>query len=1007
MANQRLNATITIGGVLGKSFKKNIGLIRSGFDSVGDSIKDVKKRQKELSRQRADLIKQGRSVEALDREYEDLERTLEDLVRKQRRWERALRDSNRVGETFGRMTRNIGRLGRQVGAGLAAAGVGVFALASSTASYGDQVAKTAGKLGIGIEALQEFRYAAERSGVSTETFDSSLTAMQKRLGEAAQGTGAAKKALDQIGLSASDLIAMGPERAMGAIADKLQGIEAPAERAAIAAALFSRSGIGMVNMLGKGSDALTQLRQDARSTGYVLSEEAARNAEKFADAQLDAQLTVKGLKNTIGAELMPVVTRSMKSFSAWAVSNREGVAKFADTAARKLEAAVPVIGQVVEGMGKVSSTIGGVISKVATMVGGWENFGMIIGGLFAARTIGSMLSFGFAVGRLGVSLAALVPWASAASGAMGALSGGLALVKTGVVAVGRALLMNPIGLAVAAIAGSAYLIYKHWDKVGPWFGKLWGNVKQTFKGIGGFVSGVWRGDWDAAADGLSTAWKGAKGYLATILDGIGGVFRFAWDKGIKPITDKLGITDHITGAWAKVGPWFKRHWDGVKATFGGFGRFVGGAWRGDMDAAAAGLAAAWEGGKAVLSNALDGIGSAFRFAWDNGIKPVTDKLGITDHITGAWAKVGPWFERHWDGVKATFSGVADFVSGVWRGDLNGAAAGLGTAWDGARSVLSNSLDALGGVFQRVWSNVIKPVTDKLGVTEPITSAWEQARGGIDTVMTGIGTALRSVYDGTIGPVIEALGATGGISVAWNEVKTPVGAVIDWLGEKFDWLMGKLEPVLNGLSWLRDKGAGAVEGVQGIGSGLRSWWNGEEQGQPGSTPADTAASAEQPAPPSNPRSGRAVPKKISGSYLGGTIGRGFREVGEQGPETIWTSKGGYVAHANATERLARLSDRAAPLLDALGGGLRSVMAKAETAAAPVVQQVQLAAERMAPAAMPAQAPAPQPAPVVIHAQINAQHLSAVQIAEELERRGRAAQAGALYDQAHDYGQYGGG
>ena len=92
--------------------------------------------------------------------------------------------------------------------------------------------KTAGKLGIGIEALQEFRYAAERSGISTATFDSSLTAMQKRLGEAAQGTGAAKKALDQIGLSASDLIAMGPERAMGAIAHKLQGIEAPAERAA-------------------------------------------------------------------------------------------------------------------------------------------------------------------------------------------------------------------------------------------------------------------------------------------------------------------------------------------------------------------------------------------------------------------------------------------------------------------------------------------------------------------------------------------------------------------------------------------------------------------------------------------------------------------------------------------------------------------------------------------------------------------------------------------------------
>ncbi|ATG43655.1 phage tail tape measure protein [Phaeobacter piscinae] len=830
MAKQRLSASITIGGVLEKSFKKNIGLIRSGFENIGDSIKSVKTRQKELSRQRVDLVKQGRSVEALDREYEDLERTLEALARKQRRWERAMRDSRRVGESFDRMASNFGRMGRRVGAGIAAVGAGVFALASSTASYGDQVAKTAGKLGIGIEALQEYRYAAERSGVSTDTFDSSLTALQKRLGEAAKGSGAAKKALDQMGLSAKDLVAMGPERAMGQIADKLQAIENPAERAAIASALFSRAGIGMINMLGGGSEALRQLREDARKTGYVLSEKAARDAEAFADAQLDAQLTVKGLKNTIGAELMPVVTRSMKTFSAWAISNREDVADFADTAARKLKAALPVIGQVIEGMGKVSSTVGEVIGKVATMVGGWEKFGMIIGGLFAARTIGSVLSFGFAVARLGVSVAALVPLATGAGGAMGVLSGGLGLVKTGIITVGRALMMNPIGLAVGAIAGSAYLIYRHWDQVGPWFGKLWGNVKQTFSGIGGFITGVWRGDWDAAADGLSTAWEGAKGYLTTVLDGIGSVFKAA------------------------------------------------------------------------------------------------------------------------------------------------------------------------------WVNVIKPVTDKLGVTDAITTAWQGAEATIGTVVSGIGSILQKGYNGTIKPVIDALGSTEGISAAWGEIRTAVGKVIEWLAEKFDWLMGKLQPVLDGLSWLRDKGAGAVAGIQDIGSGIRSLWTGEDPGQEPAAGGDPSGPTQPPAP-QNPRSGKAVPKKVSGSYLGGSIGRGFREVGEQGPETIWTSKGGYVAHANATERLARLSERAGPLLDAIGGGLRSAMSKAENVSAPMIQQVQLAADRIAPAVQPAPAPAAA-APVTIYAQINAQHMTAGEIAEELERRGRAAQAGALYDQAHDYGQYGG-
>ncbi|KIC36560.1 phage tail length tape measure protein [Leisingera sp. ANG-M7] len=750
MKKQRLSADITIGGVLEKSFKKNIGLIRSGFESVGDSIKSVKARQKELSRQRADLIKQGKSVDALDREYEDLERTLEQLVRKQRRWERAMRDSRRVGESFGRMTENVGRLSRRMALGVAAAGAGIFTLASSTAKYGDDVAKTAGKLGIGIEALQEYRYAAERSGVSVSTFDSSLTAMQKRLGEAAKGTGAAKKALDQIGLSANDLVRMGPEQALAAISDKLNKIESPAERAALAAALFSRSGIGMVNMLGSGSEALEQLRKDARRTGYVLSEEAARDAEKFADAQLDAQLTIKGLKNTIGAELMPVVTRSMKQFSAWAIENREDIKAFAETAANKIEAALPVIGQIVEGMGKVSSQVGAVASRVAQMVGGWENFGVIIGAVLAGKTIASIASFGIAVGRLGVSLVSL--------------TGVLPLVAGGIKAIGAALLANPIGLTVAAIAGSAVLIYQNWDKVGPWFGELWGGVRATFEGVSGFIGGVWRGDWEAAADGARKAWGGIKGYYSTL----------------------------------------------------------------------------------------------------------------------------------WDGV--------------------------------------------GAVFKATWENVIRPVTDALGWTDGIVSAWENVKTGLKTVL-------------------------------------------DWLGQKFDWLMGKLQPVIEKLTWLRDKGASAVNGIKDIGSSIGGIFSS------GDDAPETQSAAR------NTVNGRAAPMHISGSFLGGDIGRGFRRVGEQGPETIWNSKGAYVAHAGATERLAQLAARAEPMLAALGGGLQRAMEQAQAAVAASVPQ--------APAA------GGQAAPVVQHIQIHATHLTVTQIADELERRGRMARSGALYDAAHDYGQYGGG
>ena len=172
----------------------------------------------------------------------------------------------------------------------------MFGLASSTAQLGDDVAKTADKLGIGIEELQELRYAAERSGVSTSSFDTALEKMTKNIGLALEGTGAQKDALDALGLSAEDLASMLPDDALGVIAERMRGVSTQAEKAALANDIFGRSGIGMLNMLRDGSAGLWQLQEDARRTGYVLSEEAARDGEVFQDTLLDTHTPKAGKK---------------------------------------------------------------------------------------------------------------------------------------------------------------------------------------------------------------------------------------------------------------------------------------------------------------------------------------------------------------------------------------------------------------------------------------------------------------------------------------------------------------------------------------------------------------------------------------------------------------------------------------------------------------------------------------------------------------------------------------
>lgn len=537
--NQRLSASITIGSVLEQSVKRNIGFLKTGLQSVGSEIKDVERKQRDLGKQRKVMERQGRSVEALDREYEDLSRTLGSLRRQQERWNRAAGASRRVGSTFNTMASDMVRNGRTIAIGLGLAGGAVFGLASSTAQLGDDVAKTADKLGIGTDELQELRYAAERSGIATPGFDNSLEKMTKNIGLALAGTGAQKDALDALGLSADDLATMLPEEALGLIADRMQGVATQAEKAALANDIFGRSGIGMLNMLRDGSSGLDELREAARRTGYVLSEEAARDAEVFQDTLLDTQLTMKGLKNTVGAELMPVVTKSMRRVGDALIGNREQVKVWATSFADGVERALPAIGSVAVGIGDVLTITGRVVGTTADMVGGWENFGMIIGAVLASRTvirIGKFAGAVFSLGRAMVALATSTP-----------------LVAGGVRAIGTALMMNPIGAAIAVIAGGAALIYANWDSVGPWFKSQWATVKDYFGGFTDFVGGVFTGDLGRSWDGIKTMWNASSAFWSGIWDGVGAIFKATWTNVIKPVTDALGITEPIEAAWSWLG----------------------------------------------------------------------------------------------------------------------------------------------------------------------------------------------------------------------------------------------------------------------------------------------------------------------------------------------------------------------------------------------------------------------------------------------------------------------
>jgi hypothetical protein len=103
-------------------------------------------------------------------------------------------------------------------------------------NHGRRNCKTADKIGVGVEALQELRFAAKASGIEQQTLDMALQRFTRRAAEAAQGTGEAKDALAQMGIALRDQNGnlRRSEDLLADVADAFARIEDPAERVRLA-----------------------------------------------------------------------------------------------------------------------------------------------------------------------------------------------------------------------------------------------------------------------------------------------------------------------------------------------------------------------------------------------------------------------------------------------------------------------------------------------------------------------------------------------------------------------------------------------------------------------------------------------------------------------------------------------------------------------------------------------------------------------------------------------------
>lgn len=209
----------------------------------------------------------------------------------------------------------------------------VWQAAKAGLEYASSLGEVAQQLGVTTEALQEYRYAATQVGLSSEEMDQALSQLTRRAGEAASGTKAQAEAFDKLGVSVKDangnLIPTGELIPM--IADAMQKIESPAQRAAILMDLFGKSGQKLEPLLAGGSAAINNLRNAAHQLGIVLSSQQIQNADETADklaaVKTVLQANIAGaVSNNTGAIL--ALANALAQIVVWAGKAAEAYRRF-------------------------------------------------------------------------------------------------------------------------------------------------------------------------------------------------------------------------------------------------------------------------------------------------------------------------------------------------------------------------------------------------------------------------------------------------------------------------------------------------------------------------------------------------------------------------------------------------------------------------------------------------------------------------------------------------------
>lgn len=182
------------------------------------------------------------------------------------------------------------------------------AIVVETAAAGDTIDKQSQRLGMTTESYQEWDYILSQNGADISTLTTSMRTLTNAVDDAQKGSKNAVNAFKRLGINVAELNEKTGEQQFSMVITALQGISDETERNSIANDLLSRSYQQLIPLLNQSAGKVEELRQKAHDTNQIMSEEAVKAAVNYKDSMDTLKRSTEGIKNRIGADLLPGIT---------------------------------------------------------------------------------------------------------------------------------------------------------------------------------------------------------------------------------------------------------------------------------------------------------------------------------------------------------------------------------------------------------------------------------------------------------------------------------------------------------------------------------------------------------------------------------------------------------------------------------------------------------------------------------------------------------------------------